>query len=306
MDSVGTLNNEPIINDLLQVLRDNSMQKEARDVQYICNCIDKMSEQIDSAASELENIKKCLKNLKNEVLAEDISNTATTIEKSNVKLQRSVIDIKRFVKSKAADIVENSKLIGKKALFKVTEIVGVRDKFKDISKHLKDTSKGIDEAVERIDSIGYGVREANQLYANAARTLVGKQPVDYSEREKKFSKTEMIKKPFLAEKAIFGSITKILDSAVDKINDLENDIKATQQKEAEAVPEEVVKKDIVTAEAENNVEEIIETDVAKTVEEPDILENENDKMDKASSLYERMVNEQVRDLEFVAEAELVG
>ena len=52
--------------------------------------------------------------------------------------------------------------------------------------------------IDKIDVLGKGLREANQQIANAFRTFADKETVDYSEKEKKFSKTEAIKKPWIA------------------------------------------------------------------------------------------------------------
>ena len=40
------------------------------------------------------------------------------------------------------------------------------------------------------------MREAGQKVANTFRTFADKEEVDYSEKEKKFSKTEVAKKPW--------------------------------------------------------------------------------------------------------------
>ena len=52
---------------------------------------------------------------------------------------------------------------------------------------------------------------------NTFRTFTDKETVDYSEKEKRFSKTELVKKPFEVKKKLYQSMEKHLDEALDKV-----------------------------------------------------------------------------------------
>ena len=71
-----------------------------------------------------------------------------------------------------------------------------------------------------MDAFGSGMREAGQKIANTFRTFADKETVDYSEKEKKFSKTELVKKPFEAKKKLYQRMEQHLDEALDKVNSL--------------------------------------------------------------------------------------
>ena len=64
------------------------------------------------------------------------------------------------------------------------------------------------------------MREAGQKIANTFRTFADKETVDYSEKEKKFSKTELVKKPFEAKKKLHQRMEQHLDEALDKVESL--------------------------------------------------------------------------------------
>lgn len=64
------------------------------------------------------------------------------------------------------------------------------------------------------------MREAGQKIANTFRTFADKEMVDYSEKEKKFSKTELVKKPFERKKRLYQRMEKHLDEALDKVESL--------------------------------------------------------------------------------------
>jgi len=85
------------------------------------------------------------------------------------------------------------------------------------------------------------MREANQQIANTFRTFADKEVVDYTAQERKFFKTDMIKKPWEAKKKLFASMELRLDAAIDKVENLSRDVEidffAGQQTFAIAEPE---------------------------------------------------------------------
>ena len=50
------------------------------------------------------------------------------------------------------------------------------------------------------------MREAGQKVANTFRTFADKEEVDYSDKEKQFSKTEVAKKPWQWQKKVYESM----------------------------------------------------------------------------------------------------
>lgn len=83
------------------------------------------------------------------------------------------------------------------------------------------------------DKMRDNMREAGQKIANTFRTFADKETVDYSKKEKKFSKTELVKKPFEAKKNLFESMERHLDTAIDKVNSLAKE--PERMKEAEMI-----------------------------------------------------------------------
>lgn len=71
-----------------------------------------------------------------------------------------------------------------------------------------------------MDAFGSGMREAGQKIANTFRTFADKETVDYPEKEKKFSKTELVKKPFEAKKKLYQRMEQYLDEALDNVESL--------------------------------------------------------------------------------------
>lgn len=83
---------------------------------------------------------------------------------------------------------------GKVALNKVTEFLGIKKKLENIRQNVQESIADVDKSIGKIDAFGTGMREAGQKIANTFRTFADKPEKEYG--EKKFSKTELIKKLF--------------------------------------------------------------------------------------------------------------
>ena len=89
----------------------------------------------------------------------------------------------------------------------------------------------MDKSIGKIDAFGKGMREAGQKIANTFRTFADKPEKEYG--EKKFSKTELIKKPFQAKRKLLSGILNCADAAIEKTEQLAADVKQYQTDKAE-------------------------------------------------------------------------
>lgn len=60
------------------------------------------------------------------------------------------------------------------------------------------------------------MREAGQWVANTFRIFVDKEEVDYSQKEQKYSKTGLAKKPWQWQKKVYESMVLHLEASIDK------------------------------------------------------------------------------------------
>ena len=79
---------------------------------------------------------------------------------------------------------------------------------------MQESIEDVDKSIEKIDAFGKGMREAGQKIANTFRTFADKPEKEYG--EKKFSKTELIKKPFQAKRKLLSGILNYADAAIEK------------------------------------------------------------------------------------------
>lgn len=232
MEAEKTLTNDELIQQMLELLKRNSMRSEANDVFEICSYVDSLEKKLNVMTEELLNVKQQLKDMKEDTI---LNNLKKEVQEASERLQvrcnvikEQLFVVKDNIKFMAADIVSEVKRKGKVALKKVSEFFGVKEKLVGMREHVQEAQKDVTNTIAKIDVFGTGMREANQKMANTFRTFADKGEVDYSQKEKMVSKTEMVKKPWIAKQKILEGMEVRLDAAIDKIKNLSRDVEINQ------------------------------------------------------------------------------
>lgn len=193
-----------MIMELLELLKQNNMYQDANHTFELCAYIDSLERKLDSMTEELTNVKQQLKDMQEDTV---LNNLKAQVQVATERLQErcnmmkeQIFVVKDNIKFKASEIVVEAKKKGKAALNKISELFNIKDKLMDIRTHVKESQKEVSATIAKIDALGVGMREANQKIANTFRTFADKETVGYSQSEKKLSKIEMLKKPWLAKK----------------------------------------------------------------------------------------------------------
>lgn len=239
MDQVQNmeLSKDQIIQELIALLNQNQQKEAANDVFEMAALIDGMGKRLEQVTEELSSVRKQLEKMEQEkadkTLKATVRKAVESLEQQCQKMKQQLFEIKTEVKAKASEIVAEVKAKGKAALHKVSEFLGIKDKLESVRENIRKGIGETEQTISKIDSFGSGMREAGQKIANTFRTFTDKETVDYSKKEKKFSKTELVKKPFEAKKKLFESMERHLDTAIDKVNSLAKE--SERMKEAEMV-----------------------------------------------------------------------
>ena len=146
-------------------------------------------------------------------------------------MKEKLFEVRTEIKTRAGEIVTATKQKGKAALNKVAEFLGIKKKLEGIRQNVQESIADVDKSIGKIDAFGRGMREAGQKIANTFRTFADKPEKEYG--EKKFSKTELIKKPFQAKRKLLSGILNCVDAAIQKTEQLAADVKKYQTDKAE-------------------------------------------------------------------------
>ncbi len=226
-----TMTGEEVLQQILGALNGNGMQQAAYGVYELCAYVDSMTHKVEDMTEEISRLREDIQKMQEDTftnrLKKSLSEAADRLEKRCDEIKQQIFEVKESIKSKAGEIMADFKMRGKAALNRVSEFIGLKDKLAGIRNKVKEGIADTNRTIAKIDSFGKGMREAGQKVANTFRTFADKEEVDYSDKEKKFSKTEVAKKPWQWQKKVYESMVLHLDAAIDKVEDLsEKDPKA--------------------------------------------------------------------------------
>ncbi len=226
MDQVQNteLSKDQIIQELIALLNQNQQKKAANDVFEMVALIDGMGKRLEQVTEELNGVRKQLEKMEQEkadkTLKATVRKVVDSLEQQCQKMKEQLFEIKTEVKAKASEIVAEAKAKGKAALHKLSEFLRIKDKLESVRENVRKSITETEQTISKLDAFGSGMREAGQKIANTFRTFADKETVDYSGKEKKFSKTELVKKPFEVKKKLYQSMELHLDAVIDKVTSL--------------------------------------------------------------------------------------
>ena len=229
------LTKEKNLMGLLDLLRKNNMQEAANNIFEMAAYVDVMEKKMDSVLEELVTVKDQLHKMEEREaekgLKQSLKRAVNKLEQDCKAMKEKLFEVKAEIKAKAGEIVTVAKQKGKAALNKVAGFLGIKKKLEGIRQNVQASIEDVDKSIGKIDAFGTGMREAGQKIANTFRTFADKPEKEYG--EKKFSKTELIKKPFQAKRKLLSGILNCVDAAIAKTEQLAADVKKYQTDKAE-------------------------------------------------------------------------
>ena len=218
MTETMQLTKEQNLMKLLELLRKNNMKEAANSIFEMAAYVDVMEKKMDSVLEELVTVKGQLHKMEEREaekgLKQSLKRAVGKLEENCQAIKEKLLEVKAEIKAKAGEIVTAAKQKGKTVLNRVTEFLGINKKLQNIRQNVQESIEDVDKSIEKIDAFGKGMREAGQKIANTFRTFADKPEKEYG--EKKFSKTELIKKPFQAKRKLLSGILNYADAAIEK------------------------------------------------------------------------------------------
>ena len=255
MKAEKTLTNEEIIRELLDLLKKNAMKEPANDVFEICNYVDGLEKKIATMTEELTSMQNQIREMQEDTLVNNAKKAlAKAQERLNARCEQiksQVSEVKIQVKSTAKSIVDETKVKGRAALYRVTEFAGIKKRLLNVRTAVKDAIVSTDRDIARTALLAKGLREAGQTINNAFCTFADKPEVDYSQKEQKHPITKAVLAPMKAVRKLFVSMELHLDASIDKLDNLAMNVQLDKEKHEEHTKDKEQKAaDIERAEGE--------------------------------------------------------
>lgn len=211
--------------ELLETLTRNQMNHEANEVFELCTYVDGLEKKLDAMSVELSGIRQELKAVRENTLPNHIREQMHVVS-SHLKEQCQIMkneirDIKEHITSKAAEINMAFRKKGRDALFKIAEVTHLKPKLISLRNRVNGAIEDVKDTIDRIYELGSQVRMANQNKANAYRSFMGKDQVDYS-LKRGITMAEVLAKPWEVRQDLLENMSRHLTGAIENVTSLES------------------------------------------------------------------------------------
>lgn len=275
--------NDETINELVEQLKIYNMQREAENVSDIYHTLEQLYNTLNDMAEKISETQKQLRELRSTAFKEEdytvyqTANGAVGQARIYNTYQKSVIkDVLKKFKEKSAVIVNETKIKGKEALYKVAEFGKFKNRLEVIQEHNKMSEAAVKETLEKIDNFGTSLRGANQQIANAFRIFAGREAVDYEKVEKKFSKTKMAMKPYELKNSILHKLSVVTQKAITGLDNLEKSVEHDRHLKEEQMQEQSETEQLVPEEPAPVKQEVQSEEVKQSVQQEPEQEKEQE------------------------------
>lgn len=151
-----TISNDSRIVELLELLTNNQMKAQAEQVKQMCGYVETLEQQIVSMTEEIKSVRQELVSMKEDTIAKHVKDSlqkaADTLQKQCDSLKQQVTELKEKICDRAGKLVDAAKRKGKRALYKITQVTGVRKKLDAIKNK-------VDRAIDRVEDLEKAVGE---------------------------------------------------------------------------------------------------------------------------------------------------
>ena len=151
-----TISSDNRIVELLELLTNNQMSAQAEQVKQLCGYVGMLEQQLSSMTEEIKNVRQELVSMKEDTISKHVKDSlqkaADTLQKQCDSLKQQINEVKQKICERAGKIVDAAKRKGQKALYKITQITGMRKKLAAV----KDK---VDRAIDRVESLENAVEE---------------------------------------------------------------------------------------------------------------------------------------------------
>lgn len=229
LERLGTeaMTKDERIIELLETLTRNQMNHEANEVFELCTYVDGLEKKLDAMSVELSGIRQELKAVRENTIPNHIREQMHVVS-SHLKEQCQIMkneirDIKEHITSKAAEINMAFRKKGRDALFKIAEVTHLKAKLISLRNRVNGATEDVKDTIDRIYELGSQVRMANQNKANAFRTFMGKDQVDYS-LKRGITMAEVLAKPWEVRQDLLENMSRHLTGAIENVTSLERHV----------------------------------------------------------------------------------
>lgn len=225
--------------ELITFFKESRRWDEAASIFVMAAYLKQMEEKLDVALGQISEIKEQLGAIEDRqektdrTLIDYLEKTSENMQEQYGEIKKELIDIKGEMTKKASGIVADVKQKGKEELNQVAEFFKLKERLTGFCEKVKTALSKVNQTIEHIDTFGDRMRQSGREMTNAVRAFTGKEEKEYGEQ--KFSKTELVKKPFLAQRKLLEEVIcgteKVLEKCESLSDSVQRDIGGNEKSE---------------------------------------------------------------------------
>lgn len=208
---------DSVIKTYLELLNEQGLGKEKKQVEDIVKYIDKMEFQFDELLSEIKEIRSTLETIQNPQTKSIMSKTLESIDTVVNKGKQELLNIKSHVKTTIYNAVDSFKTKGRHALVSSTEVFKIRPALESVRKALFFVRHSLDKGIQKTDELTSEFRRTKQSFKNIGLLMVGKKPNNDIDA----SKVNMIQKGLRGMKEKSENMMVRTSSIIQKVSDFQ-------------------------------------------------------------------------------------
>lgn len=210
--------------DLIAMLKENDMHGYADILAETVSYIDTVEARLNLLSSELSAMQKQI-----EISAEN-GHAAMEAAADTGIIRAAVTEAKDYVRARASDIVSDARMNGKKALNRVSEFLGLKEKLVAALSHVRRGITAAQKHVSDIEMLGTGIGEAKHMAVDSLRRFTGRENGTDTLDENKFRPAEIAIKPFVLKIRLYKEMEQSLTAAIRKTVSLSESISQARDK----------------------------------------------------------------------------
>lgn len=203
----------------LLFLLELSNTKEQEHMKMMLKQIDSMEMQIHQLSRELDAAKKQIAQEYPDA-KKKMENVLSNVQKMDRNVLQSTYDLKIHIAKKGGEWIANIKNTGELKIYNFLNKAGIQEKLSDVRKELNGCIETLEKNLRHVDSIESELRQGKHHIRNVARLSVGKQAVEYTEKESTNIVSYILRKMLHAYNGMLNQI----DKAVFAFSRLENSV----------------------------------------------------------------------------------
>lgn len=167
MTAEQTISSDSRIVELLELLANNQMNAQEVQVKQMCEYVGTLEKQLSFMTEEIKNVRQELVSMKEDTISKHVKDSlqkaADTLQKQCDSLKQQVKEVKEKICERAGKVVDAAKRKGRKALYKIVQVTGMRKKLDAIKTK-------VDRAIGSVENLEKAVEECRGQQGKSSPT----------------------------------------------------------------------------------------------------------------------------------------